>query len=320
MPTKRISNRLDEASNLSTEDKMTLWANGQRRENIKAAGDAKLDNFAGASIYLAERTKDVNFARRLLNNNIQALCSEFRARGLTSLAQKYEADYNRVMKKINGYTQDIDAFAKTAFDIIADKCKEEAGDLNALNAYLANLLDSSNLPKNLVVVQNLSLNLLQLFDKSLAINTLRGNYLSDRHWGSNVVDSGTIKLRGNIGVNDFAERLYWSLYNVSLLGAQTLMVAKEIAKLHPDMQVDFTAYTGYSTQLLPRFQISVSGADGFAQSLTAAYNLDYMIEKTYHEIKARNVIITVAETENHTADNYGFGSFALICKKFISQL
>ena len=318
MPTKRISNRLDEASNLSTEDKMTLWANGLRRENIRAASDAKLDNFAGASIYLAERTKDLDFARRLLNNNIQALCSEFRARGLTSSAQKYEADYTRVMKKINGYLQDIDAFAKTAFDVIADKCKKETEDINALNAYLANLLNSSNLPKNLVVVQNLSLNLLQLFDKSLAINTLRGNYLSDSHWGHNVVDPSTINLGGNIGVNDFAERLYWSLYNVSLLGTQTLMVAKKIAKLHPDMQVAFTAYIGYSTQLLPHFQISMRGADGSTPCFEAAYNLEYMIKKTYHEIKARDVIINVAE--NHITNNYGFSSFALICKKFISQL
>ena len=47
MPKKLTPNRLDEASNLSMEEKMTLWANGQRRENIRAAGDAKLDNFAG---------------------------------------------------------------------------------------------------------------------------------------------------------------------------------------------------------------------------------------------------------------------------------
>lgn len=322
MPIQRILNRLDEASNLSTREKMELWANGQRKENIRAAGEPKLDDFARVSIYLAEHTNDDNFAKRLLNNNVKALCGEFRSRGLLNAAQKYEAEYNRVMNKINGvaaqHNQDVEAFAKTAFDLIADKCKKESEDIEALNDYLANLLSDSDSLKNLVVVQNLSLNLLQLFDKSQAIGTLKGNYLADSHWGNNVVDSGTINLGGNIGVNDFAERLYWSLYNVSLLGAQTLMVAKKIAKLHPEMEVAFTAYIGYSTQLLPHFQISMRGASGSAPSLEVAYNLDYMIKKTYQEIKAREVIINVSE--NHIINNYGFKAFALICKKFISKL
>ena len=58
MPIQRILNRLDEASNLSTREKMELWANGQRRENIGAAGEPKLDDFARVSIYLAEHTND----------------------------------------------------------------------------------------------------------------------------------------------------------------------------------------------------------------------------------------------------------------------
>lgn len=87
MSTKRIPDRLDEASNLSTEEKMTLWANGQRKENIRAAGEPKLDNFARTSIYMAEHTNDDAFAKRLLNNNVKALCSELRSRGLVNAAQ-----------------------------------------------------------------------------------------------------------------------------------------------------------------------------------------------------------------------------------------
>ena len=62
MPAKMIPNRLDEAANLSTEEKMTLWANGQRRENIRAAGDAKLDNFAGVTTTFAEWITDFRTA------------------------------------------------------------------------------------------------------------------------------------------------------------------------------------------------------------------------------------------------------------------
>ena len=96
------------------------------------------------------------------------------------------------------------------------------------------------------------------------------------------------------------------------------MVAKKIAQLHPDMQLTFNAYLGYSTLLLPHFQINITLADGTMQSFAAAYNLDYMIKVSYHEIKAREVVINISE--NNVINNYGFKAFALICKKFISKL
>lgn len=318
MPIQRILNRLDEASNLSTREKMELWANGKRRENIGAAGEPKLDDFARVSIYLAEHTNDDAFAKRLLNNNVKALCSEFRSRGLLNVAQKYEAEYTRVMNKLNGLALEIDSFAREAFKLIADKCNKEQEEVKALADYSNTLLDQSNLPKNLTIGTGVDLNLLHIFDANSAMQTLRGSYLTDSKWGHNVVDSVTINLNGNIGVQDFAERLFWSLYNVSLLGAQTLMVAKKIAQLHPDMQLTFNAYLGYSTLLLPHFQINITLPDGTMQSFAAAYNLDYMIKVSYQEIKAREVVINISE--NNVINNYGFKAFALICKKFISKL
>ena len=318
MPIKRLLNRLDEASNLSTREKMELWANGQRKENIRAAGEPKLDDFARVSIYMAEHTNDSSFAKRLLDNNVKALCGEFRNRGLLNAAQKYEAEYARVMNNLNGLAQEIETFANDAFNLVANKCDKEIEEVNTLATYSSDLFNQNNLPKNLKIGTAANINLLHIFDKSSAIQTLRGNYLADSKWGHNVVDSSTINLGGNIGVSDFAERLFWSLYNVSLLGAQTLMVAKKIAQLHPDMQLTFGAFLGHSTLLLPHFQINITLADGSTQSFDAAYNLDYMIKKPYHEIKTREVVITV--TENGSISNYGFKSFATICKKFISRL
>ena len=132
------SKQLAEASNLTTQEKMELWANGQRRENIGAAGESKLDNFARVSIYMAEHTKDMALAKRLLNNNVKALCGEFRKRGLISAAQNYEAEYTRVMNQITGvsarHQQDVASFAKTAFSAIVKKCDTMTADLDAIRS------------------------------------------------------------------------------------------------------------------------------------------------------------------------------------------
>ena len=96
------------------------------------------------------------------------------------------------------------------------------------------------------------------------------------------------------------------------------MATKKIAQSHPEMQISFNAYLGYGTLLRPRFQINITLADGTTQRLEAAYNLGYMIKKPYQEIKTQEVVIEV--TEDYSVSNYGFKSFATICKKFMSQL
>ena len=71
-------------------------------------------------------------------------------------------------------------FAKTAFDIIADRCTHEgAEEVNILANYSATLRDPNNLPKNLTIVTGADINLFRIFDAGSAIQTLKGNYLAN---------------------------------------------------------------------------------------------------------------------------------------------
>lgn len=128
---------------------------------------------------MAEHTNDSNFAKRLLDNNVKALCGEFRNRGLLNAAQKYEAEYTRVMNNLNGLAQEIETFANDAFNLVANKCDKEIEEVNTLATYSSNLFNQNNLPKNLKIGTAANINLLHVFDKSSAIQTLRGNYLAD---------------------------------------------------------------------------------------------------------------------------------------------
>ena len=316
--------QLAEASNLTTQEKMELWANGQRRENIGAAGEPKLDNFARVSIYMAEHTKDTALAQRLLNNNVRALCNEFRKRGLISAAQKYEAEYTRVSNLISGtaskHQQDVASFAKTAFSAIIKKCDTMTADLDVIKSTSQKFFGATDTPKNLVFNSPISVNLLEIFDKGSGLTTFEGssNYLNEQIFGKDVVDAGTINLHGNVGVNDFAERLFYNLHNISVLGLQAFMVARKIAKLHPDKVVAFRVYRSFTNLLLPHFQININYPNATTKSIAVAYPLEEAMKVNYQNIRDRDVVISVSI--NGVINNYSFDDFASVCKKFISEL
>lgn len=165
---------INEASNMSTTDKMQAWARGQRKENIGAAGDTKLNDFAAECLRLARREPQYE---RVYLQHVNDIAQVFSNRGQTSQANYWRQEvyqYSNASININAFFTLAHKSFKETFDFLkanlVDLVNQEAGldlrvtrsirtsnalpDNKAVAAMYARLQDIYNSPENYKTVFN----------------------------------------------------------------------------------------------------------------------------------------------------------------------
>ena len=131
---------LNEASNLTPIEKMRQWAQGNRKENIGACGDAKLEAYGDLCVALAEG--EPQLAGSYLSNARQ-ITYELDRRGLTTTAQVLRGKIRQAELKLKGL-EGAETFLEAAFDQGWEvQCKALAKDLADLKAMAEQLQANS---------------------------------------------------------------------------------------------------------------------------------------------------------------------------------
>jgi hypothetical protein len=122
---------INEASNMSTTDKMQAWARGQRKENIGAAGDTKLNDFAAECLRLARREPQYE---RVYLEHVKDIAQVFSNRGQASQANYWRQEvyqYSNSSININAFFALAHKSFKETFDFLkanlSDLVNQEAG-------------------------------------------------------------------------------------------------------------------------------------------------------------------------------------------------
>ena len=143
---------INEASNMSTTDKMQAWARGQRKENINAAGDTKLNDFAAECLRLARR--EPMYERTYLQH-VNDIAQVFSNRGQTAQANYWRQEvyqYSNASININAFFALAHKSFQETFDFLkanlVDLVNQEAGlDLRVSHP----INTSTSLPENKAV-------------------------------------------------------------------------------------------------------------------------------------------------------------------------
>ena len=95
--------KLNEASNMSTEDKMYAWAKGTRKEAIKLAGDSKLQDFAMTLSRLAvqEANKNNSSLAQALTDKMKEIADEFTRRGYQATATTLNTAHATLQNRVD---------------------------------------------------------------------------------------------------------------------------------------------------------------------------------------------------------------------------
>ena len=128
---------LNEASTMSTEDKMRAWAQGTRKENIKACGDNKLSDFANTLCNLAinEANKNNASLAQALASKLLDIANEHHVRGNTYEEQAVRTAHQRTVGSVDSILKSKKAryqFAKKAFRVFQELLVDNKNEFDSM--------------------------------------------------------------------------------------------------------------------------------------------------------------------------------------------
>ena len=390
---------LNEASTMSTEDKMRAWAQGTRKENIKACGDAKLNDFMRtlSSLALDEAHKNNASLAKALTSKLLDIANEHHARGNTSDEQTARVAYKNVHGQVDSILKSKNTqyqFAKNAFSVFQKLLVDNKGEFDSMIETVDSLDSVITCPSWVSSKRNAVKDLLDNYLYKMTEDEFYKDFVVSHKYLRTVIDNNNCIAMDNsvtpCNYTEFGERMFATYYLVALLAAQAAILGRKIMAKYSseevycavttgttgsnididlsvsgprysiarcsikiyfgdirntsltDLQsrkvttlVDYGIYTGHRSSdtmtttsdniapALKEFRADLYFCLQQQLKLSTTNDMEvlrriYMPKKPYQEIKTQEVVIAV--TENYSVSNYGFKSFASICKKFMSQL
>jgi len=246
---------LNEASNMSTEDKMYAWANGTRREAIRLARESKLVDFAQTLARLAIHEADNNNRRlaQALTSKIMDISDEFDYRGNHSAAATVATSYASVKNRVDQILQSKDIeyqFAENAFKVYSEILTERSNDFNNITAEISRISNAQSWwTKNFI-------------DHVYGISTasaFKSEYVNPKYL-QKVINSTSCQLdtNDNFSTPDyFAKRVVTITYAVAVLLAQLELLGRKVENKYKNSGVSIKINTDWYTNRIFSLDIEV---------------------------------------------------------------
>ena len=294
------------------------WEQGQPVENLNLYGDITLDNLGRYCAKLASLSWDQKKRDRILAA-LQLIIAECNNRGLRKMAGKYQAAYRRLITPTKPESSYI-AFAQKVYEQLIEICTENKAEIDDVKN-IEDKLDSGK-------AANLRVKPLTIFDFSLftvdtdeefkktKLEYFTTYYFAKHMFGSDVVDEDHITIGGTtIDINEFAQRLYYTNYNLWVMTLQSFLVADKISKKYPDSFVmlsnNYDIRRGlYSNSIY----VDLSKEEKINRTLEAEISMYDVIALPTSDIKTRQFDLIIG------SDHCPFEQYASRCKAFMQEL
>lgn len=245
---------LNEASNMSTEDKMYAWANGTRREAIRLAKDSKLVDFAQTLARLAVNEASNNNSRlaRALTGKIMDISEEFDYRGNHKAAASIAASYASVKNRVDQILQSKSVeyqFAENAFKTYSELLTERSNDFNNITAEINRVSNAQSWwTKNFID---------HAYDIS-TVSAFKSEYVNPKYL-QKVIDPSLCQLDTNstCSPDHFAKRVFTIVYAVTVLLAQLELLGRRVENKYKNWGVSIRIITGWYTDRIFSLYIEI---------------------------------------------------------------
>lgn len=304
---------------LQIDDIVKGWLNGQPVENLNKYRDISLDNLARTCAkILINRNNTKEEANNLLNA-LHEIIDEFKQRGLTKHASRYQATYLKLTDTPVPAVDNKDDFIKQVYDFMVQICANNKAELDEVQAIENKLVDNKS--------DNLIINQLTLFDFNLftedTVDSVKNNklayftkyYFTNNIYGKHILGASEINLDGAvISAEEFAERLYWTNYSLWIVILQALMLANKVSTKYPDSKVLFNnSYNKYNATYQSSIYVDFPNRDEYTrQKLQVEYELREVMKLPIAQIKERQFNIIV------NGETCSFGAYGPKGKEFIN--
>ena len=293
------------------------WAAGQPVENLNALGKFNLDELARTCLtFLNENTSPEETTNIL--NALQGIIAEFRQRGFIKEASKYQSAYVRFSEASTQVAEGSDEFISQVYDSMVQICANNKAELDEIKSAETKLID--NKATNLIIHQ------LTLFDfdlftsetnKNIKIEYFKNYYFTKNVYEKRIIDGDKINISGNIiSAKEFAERLYWTNYNLWIIVLQTLLIASKISNKYSDSKVLLNnSYNKYNNTYQSTIYVDFPNKDNYIrQTLQVQYELNNVMDLSVNDIKERQFNLVI------NGESYPSNQYATKGKEFISNI
>lgn len=294
------------------------WAQGQPVENLNLYGDITLDNLGRYCVELANRGWSQEKKDRVLAA-LQLIIAECNNRGLRKVAGKYQTAYRRLItpvKSENGYV----VFAQKVYEQLIEICTENKAEIDDVKN-IEDKLDNGRAP-------NLKVKPLTIFDfslftvdtdeefKKMKLEYFTTYYFAKHMFGSDVVDEDHISIGGTtLDTNEFAQRLYYTNYNLWVMTLQSFLVADKISKKYPESFVMLSSNYDIRRGLYSNsIYVDLSKEAKINRTLEAEISMYDVIALPTSDIKTRQFDLIIG------SEHCPFEQYANKCKAFMQEL
>ena len=259
--------KLNEASNMSTEDKMYAWAKGTRKEAIKLAGDAKLRDFANTlgNLAIDEARKNNASLAKTLASKLLDIADVHHSHGNTTDEQNVRAAYQRITSQVDSILKSKNMqyqFAKKAFDVFQKLLTDNKNEFDSMIAMIDSLDSAITYPSWVTTKSNVVKEFLNNYLYQITEDRFYQDFVASYRYLKTVTDDNNCIAMDNTtnqcSYTEFGERIFAIYYLTTMLAAQAAIFGRKVMAKHSSKGVYCGADIGTAYSYLD-IDIPVSG-------------------------------------------------------------
>lgn len=313
--------KLNEASNMSAEDKMRAWAQGTRKENIRACGDNKLSDFANTLCNLAidEANKNNASLARALAGKLLDIADEHHVRGNTYEEQTVRTAHQRIAGQVDSILKSKDAqykFAKNAFSVFKKLLTNNKNEFDSMIETIDSLDSVATIPSWVVSFSNPVKELLDNYLYPMTDDKFYQDFVVSYRYLKTVIDDNNCIAMDNTtnpcSYTEFGERIFAIWYLEAILEAQAAIFGRKIMAKYSSKEIYCGVTTGVANSHI-MVSIPVSGPHNSIARYSVKIYFGDIRNTSLADLQSRKVPVQIdyeiwigqrsSKTANATSDN-----------------
>ena len=313
--------KLNEASNMSTEDKMRAWAQGTRKENIRACGENKLSDFVNTLCNLAidEANKNNASLARALAGKLLDIADEHHVRGNTYEEQTVRTAHQRITGQVDSILKSKDAqyqFAKKAFSVFQKLLTDNKNEFDSMIETIDSLDSVATIPSWAASFNNPVKELLDNYLYPMTEDKFYQDFVVSYRYLKTVIDDNNCIAMDNTtnpcSYTEFGERIFAIWYLEAILEAQAAIFGRKIMAKYSSKEIYCGVTMGVANSHI-MVSIPVSGPHNSIARYSVKIYFGDIRNTSLADLQSRKVPVQIdyeiwigqrsSKTANATSDN-----------------
>ena len=313
--------KLNEASNMSTEDKMYAWAKGTRKEAIKLAGDAKLRDFANTlgNLAIDEARKNNASLAKTLASKLLDIADVHHSHGNTTDEQNVRAAYQRITSQVDSILKSKKAqyqFAKKAFSVFQKLLTDNKNEFDSMIETIDSLDSVATIPSWAASFINPVKELLDNYLYPMTEDKFYQDFVVSYRYLKTVIDDNNCIAMDNTtnpcSYTEFGERIFAIWYLEAILEAQAAIFGRKIMAKYSSKEIYCGVTMGVTSSYL-MINIPVTGPHRSLASYSIKIYYGDIRNTSLVDLQNRKVPVQIdyevyigsrsSKTANTTSDN-----------------